>query len=312
MKLRFQRVNLTLALAATLAVLVGTAAAQPVTVVHELGTVEIATTPQRVIGLEFSFTDTLLRLGATPVGVPRDANPLPLLDVLTEGIPTVGTRAAPNLEAIVALQPDLIIADLTRHAAIYDQLSLIAPTVVFNSLRGSYEDILEQFQIIGDILGKSAEAKALVDEHLAAFEQARANTDPNAGGFLAAVAHPTGFTVHSTASFSGSMLVRLGRTNVVEPQNGESQFEMSLEGLAALDPHAIVIFRYRHETTPVDEWATTAVWSSLQAVRSGRVYVFDRDNWTRARGLLAMQAMFDEANASGLLADEPAAEGFQP
>lgn len=282
------------------------------TLVHELGTTEIPASPQRIIGLEFSFTDTLLRLGVTPVAVPRDANPLPLLDALTEGIPGVGTRAQPNLEAIAAAQPDLIIADLTRHAAIYDQLSLITLTIVFNSLRGSHEDILEQFQTIGDIVGQSAEGAQIIAGHRAAFEAARANANPEAGGFLAAVAHPNGFTVHSTESFSGSLLVRLGRTNIVEPVNVETQFAMSLEGLAALDPETIVIFRYRHETTPVDEWATTSLWQSLQAVRNDRVYVFDRDNWTRARGLLALQAVFDEANASGLLADLPPAEGFAP
>lgn len=277
-----------------------------------MGTLTLSQPPQRVIGLEFSFTDTLIRLGVTPVGVARDANPLPLLDELTVGIPSVGTRAQPNLEAIVSLQPDLIIADLSRHAGIYNQLSLIAPTIVFNSLTGSYEDILEQFQIIGDLLGKSEEAARLLEEHRTAFEQARAATSPDAGGFLAAVAHPTGFTVHSSESFSGSLLQRLGRTNIVSPLNGETQFLMSLEGLAALDPPAIVIFRYLHEVTPVDEWATTAVWASLQAVRNNRVYVFDRDNWTRARGLIASQAALEEAIASGLLADEPAAEGHAP
>lgn len=307
--LRFLRPAL---LAAAVLVVLGAPAFAQQSIIHELGTTEVPSNPTRIIGLEFSFTDALLRLGVTPAGVPRDANPLPLLDALTEGIPSVGTRAQPNLEAIAAAQPDLIIADLTRHAAIYDQLSLIAPTLVFNSLRGSYEDILSQFQTIGDIVGKSAEAAQIIAAHRTAFEQARANTNPDAPGFLAAVAYSTGFTVHSTESFSGSLLVRLGRRNIVEPVNGETQFEMSLEGLAALDPATIVIFRYRHETTPVDEWSDTALWQSLQAVRNDRVYVFDRDNWTRARGLLALQAVFDEANASGLLADEPPTEGYAP
>lgn len=282
-----------------------------ITVEHELGTLELAATPQRIIGLENSFTDALLQLGVTPVGVTRDENPLPILDALTEGIPSVGSRAEPNLEALISLEPDLIIADLARHQDLYPQLSQIAPTIVLNSLYGSYEDILAQFKLIGDIVGQPERAEERLAEHRRILEEAKAMTDQDAGGLVAAVTYPGGFTVHSSKSFVGSLFERLGRQNLVEPLGDETQFEMSLEGLAAINPPALVIFRYADEETPVDEWENTSVWKSLQAVKTGRVYLFDRDNWTRARGLTALNASLKEAAESGLLADQPAPGGSE-
>lgn len=279
-----------------------------VSIQHELGTVTFDTPPTRIITLEYSFTDALINLGIPPAGITQDANPLPILDVRTEGVPTVGSRAQPNLEAIIALESDLIIADLTRHGDLYEQLSRIAPTVVFNSLRGSYEDILAQFEMIGKIVNKSEQARELVAEHREAFAVAAATVNSDAGGFVAGVAYPGGFTVHSSQSFVGSLLERLGRRNLVSPQGTDTQFELSLEGLAALNPSTIVIFQYarEHTETPIYEWRQTGVWQSLEAVKNDRVYVFDRDNWTRARGLLALASALAEAEESGLLADAPA------
>ena len=54
-----------------------------------------------------------------------------------EGVTSVGAETQPNLEEIIALQPDLIIATKSRHEQIYDQLSAIAPTVVEEDQVGS-------------------------------------------------------------------------------------------------------------------------------------------------------------------------------
>ena len=40
---------------------------------------------------------------------------------------SVGTRSQPSMEVIAGLKPDLIIADTSRHRAVYDQLRKIAP-----------------------------------------------------------------------------------------------------------------------------------------------------------------------------------------
>lgn len=270
---------------------------------HELGATCIPLAPERIVTLEFSFTDALINLDVAPAGVTQDGNPLPILDERTQDIPRVGSRAAPDLEAIAALNPDLIISDLTRHADINTQLSSIAPTLVLNSLRGDYETILEQFVSIGTWVGQADRAQSLVADHRQAFADAIASSKANGASLVAGVAYPGGFSVHSKDSFAGSLLARLGWENPVEPEGNATNYNLSLEGLASLNPDVIVIFQYEREReqTPIHDWQQSRVWSQLNAVQNDRVYVFDRDNWTRARGLLALDAVLSEGVASGLV-----------
>ena len=103
----------------------------PATVDHELGTLKLETAPKRVVALEYSFVDALLALGVEPVGMAKDDIPPYLADEVAD-IPSVGSRYELNLEAILALEPDLILADLSRNKELYGQISKIAPTAVFD------------------------------------------------------------------------------------------------------------------------------------------------------------------------------------
>ena len=81
-------------------------------------------------------------------------------DVIGDEWTSVGTRKSPSLEVIASLSPDLIIADTSRHEAIYGSLSEIAPTIVFDSLTGTYEVALEAARTIAHAVGKDAEMEA--------------------------------------------------------------------------------------------------------------------------------------------------------
>ena len=54
----------------------------------------------------------------------------------------VGTERDINLEAVMKLQPDLIIGNKMRHEKIYEQLKEIAPTVYAETLRGDWKKTL--------------------------------------------------------------------------------------------------------------------------------------------------------------------------
>lgn len=274
-------------------------------IAHELGMTCVPANPQRIVTLEYSFADHLARLGVTPVGIAREASIPAYLEPYVGDVPGVGTRAEPNLEAIVALRPDLIVADLRRHEAIYDQLSAIAPTLVFDSLRGSYDDQLEAFEKLGEALGLEAEAAQALAEHRAAFDRVKGSVIAGAPTTLIGVLSPGLFTAHSSQSFMGSFLTTLGVPAAVEPRGGETQFSLSLEGIAATQPQALVLLCNPADSTPLDEWSANPVWNALDAVASGRVYVFDRDLWSKGRGLIAFDQILDDLEGSGLLAGQP-------
>ncbi|MDU3250658.1 MAG: Fe(3+) dicitrate ABC transporter substrate-binding protein, partial [Haemophilus parainfluenzae] len=150
------------------ALLMVSAFASAVTVKDAKGEFTLDKTPSRVVALEYSFVDALAQVGVSPVGVADDNKIDRILPQVREKIAawqSVGTRSQPSLEVIASLKPDLIIADPSRHTAVFEELKKIAPTVMFDSRHESYQENLETAQKIGDLVGKSAEMKAKINEH---------------------------------------------------------------------------------------------------------------------------------------------------
>jgi len=277
---------------------------------HQLGTLTLNASVKRVVALEYSFLDTLLALGVSPVGAATgtqggDRGVPPYLRPRAAGVPSIGSRAQPSLEAILAARPQVILADAFVHKDLIPQLERIAPVVAFPSRRGSFEDLNQQVLLIGRLVGREAQARQILEDQERLLQKARAFTNPKAPLVLLGVATPSSFTVHSSESFIGSLVERLGRKNLAKPQNNQTQYELSLEGLAALNPATLVLFTAPDETPIVQGWAKNPLWERLEAVKRGRVYQFNRDNWTRGRGPQATRLILAELIESGLLADQP-------
>ncbi|WP_207654390.1 ABC transporter substrate-binding protein [Lacrimispora amygdalina] len=100
---------------------------------HAMGTTEIEGTPLRVVTLFQGATDSALLLGVKPLGAVESWAEKPVYEYLRgqmDGVVNLGIETQPNLEEIIALKPDLIIASKVRHEKIYSQLTEIAPTVM--------------------------------------------------------------------------------------------------------------------------------------------------------------------------------------
>ncbi|MDV6373654.1 ABC transporter substrate-binding protein [Deinococcus arenicola] len=286
------------------------------TVKHERGTLELAAPVKRMVALEYSFIDTLLALGITPVGGSLgteggDRGAPPYLRALTAKIPATGSRAQPSLETIAALRPQLILSDTLVQGEIYSQLNKLAPTVSFQSRRSNLDELNAQTLAIGQSVGREAAAKQLLADQQGLIRKARTFAKKNAPAFVAAVVTPRSFTAHSNQSFAGSFLEALGRKNALGLRGDQTQYEVSLEGLVALNPQTLVLFTAPDEKPITDEWKKSPLWQKLSAVQRGRVYVFDRDNWTRGRGPIALKLMVAQAIESRLISDTAPPAAFR-
>lgn len=91
--------------------------------------------PQRIISLDDITTEILLALGVKPVGVANvssyNRQGKPLREHL-KGIPSLGSGQQPNLERLVALEPDLIMGTSSVHAALFQRLNSLAPTILYD------------------------------------------------------------------------------------------------------------------------------------------------------------------------------------
>src|SRR3546814_5080714 len=101
-----------------------------------MGSTEVPAEPERVVVLDSSFLDASLALGVTPVAateaIAGSGMPAYLGDAVAD-MEVVGLIEEPNLEAIAAQRPDLILGAKVRHEALYEELSGIAPTVFTES-----------------------------------------------------------------------------------------------------------------------------------------------------------------------------------
>ncbi|WP_239031866.1 siderophore ABC transporter substrate-binding protein [Paroceanicella profunda] len=151
-----------LALAALLSAAALPAAAQEqITVEHARGTTELAPNPHPVMVFPFFVLDTMQALGIPVEGVASNTMPGWLAESYAD-TSRIGTLFEPDMEAIAAAAPELIITG-GRSTAKFDALSPIAPVI---DLSVDPQDFLGSAErdalLLGRIFGREAEAEALV------------------------------------------------------------------------------------------------------------------------------------------------------
>lgn len=268
-----------------------------VEITHDLGVTEVPDDPQRIVVLEYSFVDTLAALGMSPVGIADDDKRDSIVPFYTAIIgdewTSVGTRKSPSLEIIASLQPDLIIADTSRHEAVYGALSEIAPTIVFDSLTGTYEVSIEAARTIAHAVGKDAEMETRLAEHTAMMEGFKAEVgDVSAWSAQFLIDNGEGIFLHSPVSYNGSLLAWFGFANNMITPEGHSYEEAivktSLEQLSEINPQIILRGKYA-DPGLTDAWVGQPLYDSIEAVKAGQVYDVDAHAWSRLRGVLASE-----------------------
>ena len=265
------------------ALLMASAFASAVTVKDAKGEFTLDKTPNRVVALEYSFVDALAQVGVSPVGVADDNKVDRILPQVREKITawqSVGTRSQPSLEVIASLKPDLIIADPSRHTAVFEELKKIAPTVMFDSRHESYQENLETAQKIGDLVGKSSEMKAKINEHNDYIANIAKNLGVQGKKASFGTSREDKFNIQNDNGYVGSFLTTLGFAPT--KLNSDQAFvEINLEQLVMEKPEYLFIAHYRDESI-ARKWEAEPLWKAIPAVKANHVYSVDADMWARA------------------------------
>ena len=274
------------------ALLMASAFASAVTVKDAKGEFTLDKTPSLVVALEYSFVDALAQVGVSPVGVADDNKVDRILPQVREKIAawqSVGTRSQPSLEVIASLKPDLIIADPSRHTAVFEELKKIAPTVMFDSRHESYQENLETAQKIGDLVGKSSEMKAKINEHNDYIASIAKNLGVKGKKASFGTSREDKFNIQNDNGYVGSFLTTLGFAPT--KLNSDQAFvEINLEQLVMEKPEYLFIAHYRDESI-ARKWEAEPLWKAIPAVKANHVYSVDADMWARGRGLEASKIM---------------------
>lgn len=257
---RFMR----LSLGAVLAVLA--MAAQAIVVTDERGvSVDLPRPPQRIVTLLPSLTESVCTLGACDrlVGVDRYSNwPAPV-----RALPQVGGGIDPNVEAIVALKPDVVL--LAKSSRVTERLETLGVKVVVLEPR-NHADVRRVLDTLDRMLGTSDAQRVwrAIDASVSAAAQSlpesvkrtRVYFEVNNGPYAA-----------GESSFIGETLARLGVKNIVPASLGPFP-KLNPEFVVRADPDLIMVGERSGQGME-----QRPGWGHIKAVRDGRICRFTPD-----------------------------------
>ncbi len=269
----------------------------PRTVEHAMGSTEIPQRPERVVVLDTGELDSALSLGVTPVGAVTTAVDTRFLSYLEEdaaGIEGVGTIPEPNLEAIAALRPDLILSNNVRHEELYDELSQIAPTVFAEAVGAVWKDNL---RLAAEALGLEDEAEAGIEN----YEQEAAALGETLGDpsttTISALRFVEGtIRAYSKESFVGTVFEDIGLSRPELPPGEYAAFtELSPEQLELADADIIVYSSYGSaEDSGQLSVLAGPLWPRLAAVEKGQAFLVEDDVYFTGIGLGAASLIVED------------------
>ncbi len=244
------------------------ATSYPLTVVDDLGReVIIGAAPQRIVSMAPSHTETVCALNACHllVGVDTWSNwPASVAE-----LPGLGDAFSPNLEAVVALQPDLVLVD--EYSGLAEPLEALG-IVVYAGTPQTLEETFEFFTLLGTLLNRETEAAVLAGRVQGEIA--------GVASVLSGVAGPTVFveldsTPYSVGpnSYLGTLLAYAAGVNIVTADMGDFPM-VDPEYIVAQDPQVILLNDAPYGVTAADVAARPG-WAGISAVVNGRVVELD-------------------------------------
>lgn len=239
------------------------------------GDIEIPLQPERIVAEE--YLGTLIALDVIPVGAPGLTLQNYYFEQALSGVADTGKYGQPSAENIVGLQPDLIITGIADN---YDLLSKISPTLFIPY--GELKNVHEELTYFGKLLDREEKAQAWLKQYDDRVAAAKAKVD-------AAIPADATFSIMEDGDKStwvyGDNFGRggqpvyqaLGRkppervgAEIMEKQWMELSAEM-------LDQYAGDYIIMTSNRRTVEDFESDPLWSSLPAVKNGRLYVWPEE-----------------------------------
>ncbi len=248
-------------------VLLGGAALQAAQVTDDRGvTVTLAAAPQRIVSILPSLTETVCELGhcARLVGVDRYSN----YPASVQKLPQVGGGMDPNVEAIVALRPDVVL--MAKSSRVGDRLEALGIKVVALEPK-SHADVQRVMLKIGQLL-EVADAQRLWRAIDAGVSAAAQSIPANVRGTKVYFEVNQGPYAASESSFIGETLTRLGAKNIVPAKLGPFP-KLNPEYIVRANPDLIMIGQRSAEGLQ-----QRPGWQSIRALREQRLCIFPSED----------------------------------
>ncbi|OBA69888.1 Fe3+-citrate ABC transporter substrate-binding protein [Mycobacterium sp. 1554424.7] len=269
-------------------------------------TVSVPAEARRIVVLSGDQLDALCALGlqsrVVASALPDGSSAQPsYLGGAVHGLPGAGTRTNPDLGAVAAAHPDLILGSQGLTPKLYPQLAAIAPTVFTAAPGAAWQDNLRG-------VGAATARTGAVDSLIAGFAQraTQIGAAHDASHFQASIVQLTTTTirVYGANNFPASVLGAVGVdrpaaqrfTDKPYIEIGATDADLAKNpDLSAAD--ADVIYLSCATPAAADRAATVLdsnPWRKLSANHDNRVYVVNDEIWQTGEGLIAARGIVDD------------------
>jgi iron complex transport system substrate-binding protein len=268
--------------------------------------VEVGFDPQRIVVLSGDQLDALCALGLqsriVAAALPDGSTAQPsYLGTVVHRLPGVGTRSSPDLAAIKAAKPDLILGSQALTPTLYGGLAAIAATVFTGAPGAAWQDNL---RVVGSATGRNDAAGAVIDDFMKKAHGDGAAHD--AAHYQASIVQFTEKTirVYGAENFPASVLAAVGVDRPAAQRFSDKPYieigstDADLAGntdFSAADGDLI----YVSFASPAakDRAATifdSHPWRKLAANRDNRVFVVNNEIWQTGEGVVAARGVVDD------------------
>lgn len=254
----------------------------PVTLTDDAGKeVTIEQEPQRIVSIQTSHTEIAFALGLDDkiVGVSDYCN----YPEEAKKKEKVGARDM-NVEKILALQPDMVLATdyhQEKHADILEQFRQAGSKVIVIGSASSFEDAYRHMRMIAQATGTEQKAEDIIagmNERLVAIKE-KANTITQPKKVWVEVSPAPDIFTTGKATFLNEMLESIHAVNVAGDQEGWVKF--TEEQIVHLMPEVIITTYGYYVENPADGVLKREGWQEVPAIKDQQVFDVDNDTVTR-------------------------------
>ena len=230
--------------------------------------------PERIVSIDPSGTEIIYAIGAGDRVVAVDD-----YSYFPEGTPVTDLSGwQPNLEAILAFEPDLVV--MGSNSDIEAGLEAAGVAVALSNAPMSFDDVYSQIEAIGAATGNIGEAAELVLEMQTEIGELTDNASDSTG---LSYFHELDNTLYSVTSstFIGAVYALFGLENVADPADADGAAfgypQLSDEYLVDADPDIIFLADTICCGQSAETVAERAGWDQLSAVQNGTVIELNDD-----------------------------------
>ncbi len=206
-----------------------------------------------------------------------------------ESVPSVQSGSDTNIEQIVALKPDVVIMSTMAQTEEHIKSLENAGIKVVVSEAKNIEDVYAAITLIGTVVGKNGEAKAVISEMKKTFDdiKAKVQSDGTKTAYFEISPLEYGLWASGSGTFMDEIGAMLGLTNIFADL--KSWAEVSEEQIIQRNPDYIITttMSFEGSQNPVEEVLGRQGWGVITAIKNGKVYNADSDAITRPGPRLA-------------------------